>query len=328
MYALTQDNALDYLARKGRLPHAGARAAYLSGGVSNLVLRIETPVERFVLKQSCPQLRTKEAWFSDVARVFRELEVMQALEPYLPEGTVPRVLWTEREDFLFAMSHAPIEARDWKAVLLSGEIDPHRGADAGRILATIHNVSARQPEFQSFRDATVFVQLRAEPFYMRVRERRPETARAVGAVLDDMLSRHEALCHGDYTPKNMLIHAHGFTLVDYETAYLGDPSMDYGLFLTHLFLKAMRSERERFAETIRAFGTAYAEQGDPTIEARGLKHLGVCLLARVDGTSPIDYLPAEEQRETVRALARTLLLDGVATLNEALAALQNLERPR
>ena len=57
----------------------------------------------------------------------------------------------------------------------------------------------------------------------------------VSAALETMNAR-EALCHGDYTPKNMLVHEQGFMLVDYETAYFGDPTMDLGLFLSHLVL--------------------------------------------------------------------------------------------
>ena len=43
-------------------------------------------------------------------------------------------------------------------------------------------------------------------------------------------------------------------------------------------------------------------------QRRAIGHLGVCLLARVDGTSPVEYLPEEPKREAVRRLARRLLL--------------------
>ena len=59
-----------------------------------------------------------------------------------------------------------------------------------------------------------------------------------------MLTIKESLCHGDYTPKNMLVHGGDFTLVDYETAHFGDPTMDLGLFLAHLTLKAIRAPNE------------------------------------------------------------------------------------
>ena len=43
------------------------------------------------------------------------------------------------------------------------------------------------------------------------------------------------------------------------------------------------------------------------LERRAIPHFAVCALARIDGTSPVDYLPEEPKRETVRALSRRVL---------------------
>ena len=322
MFELTPENALDYLRGTGRVSRAAA-VELLAGGVSNLVLRVVTDQGPFVLKQSRPQLRTRDAWFSDLDRVYREQEVMQALFPLLPALTVPEVLFVDRPNYVFAMSHAPQEASVWKHDLLEGRIDPALGRYVGRILGLMHEGSARRSDvFAAFADANVFVQLRVDPFYRRVQERRPEVAGPVGDLIEQMLSRREALCHGDYTPKNMLIHDHGFMLVDYETAYWGDPAMDLGLCLAHLVLKAFHlpQKREEYFALIRAFWQGYDGEihFKPAAEmaARGSAHLGACLLARIDGTSPVDYLPDEEKRAAARELGRTLLLQKVGTWQE------------
>src|SRR5215467_13666697 len=122
MFEITADNALDYLRQKGWIDNAPAHAEVLSGGVSNLVLRITTPARRFVLKQSRPQLRTRDAWFSDLDRIEREREVMQELHPMLP-NVVPEVLFADKENYVYAMSHAPLDAQVWKGQLLAGNID-------------------------------------------------------------------------------------------------------------------------------------------------------------------------------------------------------------
>ena len=67
-----------------------------AGGVSNVVLNVEQGDRRLVLKHSRPQLRTREAWFSDIERIWREQEVMEVLHPLLPAGSVPAVLFVER----------------------------------------------------------------------------------------------------------------------------------------------------------------------------------------------------------------------------------------
>lgn len=335
MYELSAANAAEYL--RDRHGIVATRVEALSGGVSNVVLRVETGDERFVLKQSRPQLRTRDAWFSDLERIYREQEVMQALAERLPPLTVPRVLFADRENYVFAMSHAPLTPKPspqggegsvatvWKQSLLAGQIDPAMGEQTGRVLGMMHEASARDPgTFGAFRERTAFVQLRVDPFYRRIQERRPEVADAVQPLIDSMMTRSEALCHGDFTPKNMLVHDQGFMLVDYETAHFGDPAMDLGLFLTHLLLKAFRRPqlRDDYFELIECFWRRYRQEvtfaAIADLERRGVAHWGACLLARIDGTSPVDYLPEEPKRELVRQLGRTILNDGVGSSAEVL----------
>jgi 5-methylthioribose kinase len=351
MLELTSENVLGYLRDRRWIGPGPARVEPLGGGVSNAVLRVETPERVFVLKQSRPQLRTRDTWLSDIDRVFREQEVMQALRPLLPEPTVPAVLFSDRANYAFVMSAAPTGSGVWKQALLAGEVDLRVGALAGSVLGRLHEATARQPELvEPFRDHTVFVQLRVDPFYRRVQQRRPEVAAAVEPIIERMLSVKEALCHGDYTPKNILIiermlsvkealchgdytpknilpHDRGFTLVDYETAHWGDPTMDLGLFLCHLVLKAFKHDRLRpqFVELTRAFWNGYAQElrYRPLAECQALAlgHFAVCLLARIDGTSPVDYLPEEPKREAVRRLARMILLENPSRWDEILAFL-------
>jgi 5-methylthioribose kinase len=313
MIQLTSDNAVAYLRSQGWIGPGPAQVELLSGGVSNAVLRVETPERLFVLKQSCPQLRTRDAWFSDLNRIYREQEVMQLLHPLLPPLTVPEVLHVDRANYVFAMSHAPRESRVWKQLLLDGIVEEPFGELAGRILGRLHETTTDPRLGDRFGDQTVFVQLRVDPFYRRVQERRPEVAALVQPIHDALLTVKEALCHGDYTPKNLLAHADGFTLVDYETAHFGDPTMDLGLFLAHLLLKATRLPQARasYFDLTRAFWRGYAAEVRfrklDELQSRGNGHVAVCLLARVDGTSPVDYLTEESQRETVRRIARELL---------------------
>jgi 5-methylthioribose kinase len=326
MLELTPENTVAYLRERRLVGADSVRVEALGWGVSNAVFRVEEPGRRFVLKQSRPQLRTRDAWFSDLNRVYREQEVMEALLPLLPAPTVPEILFVDRENYVFAMSHAPMESRVWKETLLAGEVDLAIGERSGMILGRMHEASVREPaRFEGFRDHTVFIQLRAEPFYQRVQERRPEVAREVAEVERRMLATKEGLCHGDYSPKNILTHSQGFTLVDYETAHLGDPTMDIGFFLSHLLLKGARpaAQRDAFFDLTRAFWRDYGREVHyrpvAELEVRGAGHLGVCLLARIDGTSPIDYLPEEPRREAVRRLARRVLREKPARWDDVLA---------
>jgi 5-methylthioribose kinase len=326
MLELTAANAADYVRARGLGGGGPAAVEELAGGVSNAVLRVRTPERAFVLKQSLPRLRTRDAWFSDLDRVFREESVMRALHPLLP-AVVPEVLFADRKNYVFAMSSAPDGAAVWKAELLNGRIDTAVGERVGAVLGRLHDATARDPALVApFHNRTVFVQLRVDPFYRRIQERRPEVAPAVALLIDGLLSSREVLCHGDYSPKNILTHDQGFTLVDYETAHQGDPAMDLGFFLSHILLKAFRrpADRRRHFDLTRAFWAGYrsASAFAPAeeLERRAVGHCGVCLLARIDGTSPVDYLPEAPKREAVRRLGRGLLLERPGSWHEAVAA--------
>src|SRR3954447_26283257 len=141
MLALTPETAPDYLRSRGWIAPGPVKVELLGGGVSNAVLLVETPQRRFVLKQSCPQLRTRDPWFSDLDRVYREQEVMELLHPLLPAPTVPEVLFADRANYVFAMSAAPAGARVWKESLLAGEVDPAVGERAGRVLGLTHQLT-------------------------------------------------------------------------------------------------------------------------------------------------------------------------------------------
>jgi 5-methylthioribose kinase len=331
MRELTADNALPYLREHGLVGDEPCQVELLGWGVSNVVLRVQAGSRLFVLKQSRPQLRTRDAWFSDLARVYREQEVMEYLHSRLPDLVVPRVLFSERQNYVFAMTHAPQQSRVWKETLLAGEIDLGLGELAGEILGRIHQITAEDPTLaERFGDRIVFIQLRVDPFYRRIQERRPETAVAVARVIDRMLATSSALCHGDYSPKNILTHDHGFTLVDYETAHWGDPTMDLGFFLSHLLLKTVKrcADQQRFLDLTRNFWRGYGREVRfrplRELTAEGIAHCGVCLLARIDGTSPVDYLPEEPNRDLVRELGRRILVDRLRTWEDVTGLLENL----
>jgi len=304
MHELSAENVVEYARSHGWIGPGEASAEWLSGGVSNCVLRVEQEGRRIIVKQSRPRLRTERAWFSDIARIHREEDVQRLLSEKLP-GSVPRVLGSDRDNYAYAMQHAPDDARTWKERLLAGELSLTTARAAGQLLGRIHALTIDDPRLA---DGEVFRQLRIEPFYDRVAAVHPDLEPTVRSLIHAMTSLPAGLCHGDYSPKNLLVADESMMLVDHETAYLGEPAMDLGFFFSHLLLKAIRMPGWRGAMVglIRAALGAYSPKGD--VLWRGLGHLGVCLLARVDGTSPVDYLPSPRHQEAARRLGRKILL--------------------
>lgn len=328
MIEVDAGNVLSYLeSRKGELADwpkfsreelAQAVAAELAWGVSNIVLRVDTPARSFVVKQSRKQLRTPIDWFSQLERVWREVDTMRALEGLLPSGAVPRVLFQDRENYLFAMEAVEADHKVWKAELLEGRFDSEIAARLGVLLATIHRDSAGRGELvETLGDLTIFDELRLDPFYRYMAETTSNEALAssLRSLIEDTVTRKACLVLADFSPKNILLTSSGPVVVDFETAHIGDPGFDLGFFLSHLLLKVVFHEKfpEEMLELARQFWSAYrteladAETGQGNFESQCVRHLGACMLSRVDGKSCVDYLK-ERQQEFVREFCQEILV--------------------
>jgi 5-methylthioribose kinase len=274
----------------------------LGGGVSNTVRLAEfSDGRRIVLKQALPKLRVEQDWFADRGRIFRESSVLRQLAQHLPPGSLPAVLFEDRDDFAFGMTACAGEP--WKTQLMRGEVRPDVASKIGELLGAMW----RFPNATQFADQTVFDQLRLDPYYRATARVHPDLAQAFDRLLQP---RPIALVHGDWSPKNFLVDSDSVVAIDWEVVHFGDPAFDIAFLSNHLALKSFLGVRcwpaaERFLSALPA--------GWP--EDRTIAHLGALMLARIDGKSPVEYL-GDDQRRRVRAFGRELILHPPATVRE------------
>ena len=336
MRELTADNASEYLVARGRAaPGEPIAVRELTGGVSNAVLLVELPDcgERFVLKQARGQLRVKEEWLCPIERIWREVETLRICGELLgmpnserriqnaeaSQPCVPEVLWEDRENYCFAMTAAPPEHRTWKELLLAGELadSANIAIACGRMLATLHGASWGNADIAAqLDDRTYFDQLRIDPYYRQIAKVHSDLAPPIQQLIDSVWSHRLCLVHGDFSPKNLLVWKGRIMLIDCEVGHYGDPAFDLGFFLTHLVLKAIWSgpRRSHYMDVATIFCNEYwknlggfvSDSELTPLKSRAIFNLAGCLLARVDGKSPVDYL-TPLQRERVRALSRESL---------------------
>ena len=168
---LTEQNAPFYL--RGRNEYRSAdrlQCRELGGGVSNTVLLVETPHQRFVVKQALPQLRVKDEWLADRSRIFRERDGFDRCRQTAPtKSWVPEVLWSDEPNYLFAMQAAEEPNEFWKNRLLSGVLEPEWARRAGMALGLTIRGSWRSELFErKYGDRTAFDQLRTDPYYRTI----------------------------------------------------------------------------------------------------------------------------------------------------------------
>lgn len=307
-FTLNAESAVGYLIGRG-FDVRDARAAELSGGVSNVVILVEHNAGRLVLKQALPQLRVQQEWFSDIRRIFTESAGLRALHPLLPAGAIPQVLFEDRENYLFAMTAADPAALPWKSQLLAGDCDPRVAEGAASILGTIIRRSWQSPVLASaFADIAAFEELRLDPYYGRLSALYPDLRPYLAALMDSSRTRKVSLVHGDWSPKNILVHDGKAMAIDFEVLHFGDPSFDAAFLLNHLLLKTFHgiAGAPGLAQTFWAALQAELPSTD-WFERQTLAHLGALLLARMDGKSPAEYIRDEDRKRQIREFARGLI---------------------
>lgn len=261
------------------------------------------------IKQALPRLRVAEEWLVSPERAHVEANWLRCAEEIgLP---APRLLFEDRGAHCFAMSFCA-GAETWKARLSSGEADAAFAAAVGRVLARMHEATrGREEVANGFANGHLFESLRIDPFLLHCARAHPDLASRLEAIAAATRANAEALIHGDFSPKNILVGEHGPVILDAECATWGDPAFDLAFCATHLLLKS-RWRGEAFDALLgdaRAFASAYFA-GAPTdataVDARAADLVAALMLARVDGKSPVEYLDGGD-RAFVRATARDWL---------------------
>src|SRR5579862_8446128 len=289
----------------------------LKGGVSNRVVKVTwADGHDWVVKQALAKLRVSVDWFSNPERIVVEARALRWLNRLAPSGTTPSLTFEDAAVHLMAMEAIPIDHENWKSALLSGRVIPDHFEQFGSLLGTIHRKSAESgPELRkAFADTSYFDNLRLGPYYRYAAQNTPAAASFLETLAEETLRHKLSLVHGDFSPKNALIYRGKLILLDYEVVHFGDPAFDVGFALTHFLSKAhhLSEERLRLARAAELFWRVYHDgitqlNWAKELEPRVVGHTLGCLLARVSGKSPLEYLtPAEviRQRDAVVALIR------------------------
>ena len=295
------DELLRYLRDSGRIgPDERPEVHTLAGGVSNRTVLVQRQSgEAWVLKQALPKLRVPVEWYCSPERIQREALALHWLAELAPTGTITPLVFEDRELHLLAMEAVPQPHENWKTMLLSGRLDlahvrqfgtpaahhpPQCAQTSGRDRARL-----RRPLILRSPAARALLRVHGNP--------RPRGSAFLARLVEETLARRDTLVHGDYSPKNVLVRNGRLVLLDHEVAHFGDPGFDLGFSLAHLLSKAhhLPHQRADFASAALVYWKAY--DGDAELEPRVVRHTLGCLLARVAGRSPLEYLDEHERAQ-------------------------------
>ena len=282
---------------------------HLPGGVSCRVWKIGRNNDQWVIKQALEKLDVAADWFSDVERIHREHQVMQQIDLVVPNSKIPKVLHVDYKNHVYMMTFVRDASETWKSQMMRGIFNPESAKNAAKLLSQIHELSPKIDEKHQleFKNQTYFVQLRIEAFHRFLIQKYPELQSDITKLIDELTLEKTCLVHGDFSPKNMLVQDNGeIILLDFEVAHWGNPVFDVAYCLGHLMLKGWHlNKHEEILDLISSFLDNYEFKIKNLIP-----HLGLMLLARMDGKSPVNYIQNPELKNQIRSIAIDWIKDG------------------
>ena len=269
----------------------------LGGGVSSTVLKVNAGSETYCLKQSLAQLKVPTVWEAPVERVYAEIGWLHLANGISP-GCAPKVIGVDRPTNSFVMLFlSPENYPNWKAKLLSGNVDISFAVSVAATLVRLHRSTADQEAIKNaFANEANFVVLRLEPYLLETARNRPDQSSSLRMLAERTRMEKRALIHGDVSPKNILAGPSGPVFLDAECACYGDPAFDAAFLLNHLLLKSVAipdssaSLLSAFDECAAAYLSGVDWEPLQNIERRVAMLLPGLTLARISGKSPVEYL--------------------------------------
>lgn len=302
----------------------------LTGGVSNKTVLVRfSDGESWVIKQALEKLLVEQDWFCDPARLKVEYLAMKWLNGILPEGYVPKPVFFDEKENLMGMEAVRQPHFNLKSKLMEGEVKLAHFETLGYVLGTVHQKSQTDEKAKTwFSDRTFYEILRIEPYYRFSAARSSDFQPFFEALIQDTYATTKTIVHGDFSPKNILIYKDQLVLLDHEVMHFGDPAFDVGFMLTHLISKAHHFERYRqqFLKAALLFWHTYTSHFSDISESdenRMVRHTIGCMIARVLGRSPLEYLTKNE-KENQLEMARGLIQKGLANMEDFFSALKQM----
>jgi tRNA A-37 threonylcarbamoyl transferase component Bud32 len=293
----------------------------LTGGVSSDICLIIDKKNRFVFKQAREKLIVKDEWHADVSRNVTEQNFIDYMQTHIP-GSVPKMLYRDEDRGFFIMEYLGDPFKNWKNQLLKGQWDPQTVSIASDLLSKIHRLSYDDKSVKGLFDTTNnFLNLRIEPYLITTGNRHPSLKKEFYNEADRLLICREALVHGDFSPKNIMVKSDTIKLLDHEVAWYGDPAFDLAFFLNHLYLKTLyhHNSMDQLPDLPEIAWNVYSKNtGSKSmipIGKRFGKLLLMLMLARVDGKSPVDYL-SDNQKHFMRSFVYDMFDRHIFTRNK------------
>ncbi|MFH5833987.1 phosphotransferase family protein [Halalkalibaculum sp. DA384] len=299
---MNREKIVYLLKDQGLLSGSSVELKPLEGGVSSDIYLATDGRHKYVIKQALQKLQVEDDWYADISRNDIEQDFIRYLGKYRP-GAIPKLIYNNKEEHFYVMEFLGKDFRNWKQEMLGGVFNRDTAVKAARLLADIHLHSQDDDDLrQQFNNLENFHSLRIEPYLITTGRRHPRLQSHFDEEAERLQQHRQALVHGDFSPKNIMVKGDRVVILDHEVAWYGDPAFDAAFFLNHLYLKMLYhyTRQGEIVDLATAAWDTYFSQLDKPLREGLEKRVGrlllMMMLARVDGKSPVEYLEERQQK--------------------------------
>jgi len=323
-----QEKINDYLAEKGMIASTSdvVRIEKAGEGNMNLVLRVTTQKQSFIIKQSRPWVEKYPQIAAPEGRLLVEAAFYEAVQSLpLVSSHMPALLHVDRvnriaqfEDLGTASDFTTVysspssvesylqELCNWLSTLHSGAFDENTrqllANKEMRILNHEHIFHYPLLADNGFDLDSITPGLQAEGDRLKQNVRFVEAVTELGnRYLNSGTNKGDVLLHGDYYPGSWLNTQQGIKIIDPEFGFFGDSEFDVGVFMAHMLIAGLPET------TINTILDLY--KGPHTFDqALALQYAGVEIMRRLIGVAQLPLTANLETKANLLNQARRLVL--------------------
>lgn len=251
-----------------------------------------------------------------------EIKAMQTIYELLSEPKLPKILFTDKENYIIAMTAAPEHAKLYQQELFEGKVYLDVAYAVGKFTADLHSKTWQNKAIEANFSNTSGHYIRAVTMVPAF-EKYPKYKKRFEYAFEKSKKNKVCLIDADINHKNILLHDGTFTKLDFETVHFGDPALDVGIMLAHYLLPAFvypQWKREYL------FGAALYWEGyrssatfkmPKNFFANMKNYCALMMLGRIDSWAVFSWLSGHEAE--IRSVALGIFDKDLKDINELLS---------
>ena len=295
---------------------------HIKEGFINYVFSVKTNNHHFIIKHAGDKARGKPSVKINPIRLQNEFDAINLYKRLCKEDHFPKTHYYDHKRHLMVMDKIPQSYNLLDSDLQKGVINVSLAKTLGAGLADMHNETHKRGS-KDFNNIEMIKQIKI-PFIYDGISSDPREIEEINKLKNSLLEISVCLVHGDFKPNNIFVLDDNFILIDFEQAYYGNPLLDFSyLPASYIVLSFLHLEKQKiYLDAVKEYWESYKE----TLlfncnELAALRHLGVILLARVDGIIKYDFLQQNTIASILRLTARDFILGHITSLSEGLTAI-------